>query len=210
METTVVNIRTHEFDVYIGREGHGHDGYFGNPFSVVQDGGRERAIALYREYFYRRLRVNPEFAARVKELKGKRLGCFCKPKTCHGDVIVEYLENTMKVLVCGCRHWQWFEIIYGRLAKLPSDTIIIEGGASGADRQARGAALDIGLEVVEFPAAWKKHGKAAGPIRNIKMLDAKPHLVIAFHDDLENSKGTKHLVGEARKRGIEVEIIDGN
>jgi len=113
----------------------------------------------------------------------------------------------MKVVVCGCRNWKWFEIIYERLAKLPSNALIIEGGASGADRQARNAALEIGLEVVEFPAAWKKYGKAAGPTRNIKMLDTKPSLVIAFHNDIENSKGTKHTVAEARKRGIEVEII---
>jgi hypothetical protein len=39
------------------------------------------------------------------------------------------------------------------------------------------------------------------------MLNTKPHLVIAFHDDIDNSKGTKHTVTEARKRGIEVEII---
>ena len=151
--------------------------------------------------------VDSEFATRVKGLRGKQLGCFCKPKACHGDVIVEYLENIMKVVVCGCRNWKWSEIIHERLAKLPSNAIIIEGGASGADRQARNAALEIGLEVVEFPAVWKKYGKAAGPTRNIKMLDTGPKLVIAFHDDLENSKGTKHTVTEARKRGIEVEII---
>jgi len=92
MKTTVVNIRRNEYDVYIGREGHGHDGYWGNPYSVTRDGGRERAIALYREYFYRRLRVDPEFAARVQELKGKRLGCFCAPKPCHGDIIADYLN----------------------------------------------------------------------------------------------------------------------
>lgn len=95
-KTTVVNIRTHEYDVYIGREGHGHDGYWGNPYSVMHDGGRERAIALYREYFLKRLRIDPEFTKRVEQLRGKQLGCFCKPKACHGDVIVEFLEQTMK------------------------------------------------------------------------------------------------------------------
>jgi len=105
MKTTVVNISRNEYDVYIGREGHGHDGTFGNPFSAMRDGGRERAIALYREYFYRRLRVDPEFVIRVELLRGKRLGCFCKPKACHGDVIADYLDNRMKVLVCGSRNW---------------------------------------------------------------------------------------------------------
>lgn len=209
-KTTVVNIRVSKYDIYIGRAGHGHDGTFGNPFSVAKDGGRDRTIVLYREYFYKRLRTDPEFAARIKELKGKRLGCFCKPKVCHGDIIVEYLENTMKVLVCGDRNWINKEIIRKRLLELSPNAIIIEGGCNGADLLAREIALDIGLEVVEFPAAWKKYGKVAGPTRNLMMLNVKPHLVIAFHNNPESSKGTKHTTTEARKRGIEVEVIMGD
>ena len=207
MKTTVVNIRTHEHDVYVGRAGHGQDGYWGNSFSAVRDGGRERAIELYREYFLKRLRVDQEFAVRVEMLRGKRLGCFCKPKACHGDVIAEYLDNRMKVVVCGSRDWKGYQAIRKRLMLLPANTIVIEGGCDGADLLAREIALDIGLEVVEFPAAWKKYGKAAGPKRNIKMLNTKPDLLIAFHHDLSESKGTKHIVTEARKRGIEVEVI---
>jgi len=116
----------------------------------------------------------------------------------------------MKVIVCGSRGWKDWVTIKERLFKLPPDTIVIEGGCVGADLIARDVALEhLGLEVVEFPAAWKKYGKAAGPKRNIKMLDTKPDLVIAFHDDLSGSKGTKHIVTEAKKRGIKVEIIGG-
>lgn len=210
MKTTIVNIRLNKYDTYVGREGHGRDGYFGNPFSVIKDGGRERAIALYREYFLQRLRVDPEFAARVEGLKGKRLGCFCAPKKCHGDVIVEYLENAMKIVVCGDRNWANKGIIRKRLLKLPSNAIVIEGGCDGADLLAREVALAIGLEVVEFPAAWKKYGKAAGPLRNIRMLNTNPQLIIAFHDNIINSKGTKGIIMEARKRKIVVEVIDGD
>lgn len=116
----------------------------------------------------------------------------------------------MKVLVCGDRNWANKGIIRKRLLELPSNVIIIEGGCNGADLIAREVALKIGLEVVEFPAAWKKYGEAAGPVRNIKMLNAQPHLVIAFHDNIKSSKGTKHTVTEARKRGIKVEVIGGN
>lgn len=212
MKTTVVNLRHSEHDVYIGRAGHGRDGYFGNPFSGAKDGGRERAIALYREYFMKRLWVDSEFAARVEKLRGKRLGCFCAPQHCHGDVIVDYLEarsvgDTIKVVVCGDRNWTDEKIIQKRLWELPSNTIIVEGGCEGADLLARKVALEIGLEVVEFPAAWKKYGKSAGPIRNTKMLNTKPSLVIAFHNDIKNSRGTKNTVTEARKRGIKVEVI---
>ncbi len=113
----------------------------------------------------------------------------------------------MKVVVCGCRKWLNQDTIENRLIQLPVDTIIVEGGCGGADMLARNIALDIGLEVVEFPAAWKKYGLSAGPKRNIKMLDTKSDLLIAFHNDLENSKGTKHIVNAARQRGIEVEVI---
>ena len=93
MKTIVVNIRRQECDVYIGRAGHGHDGYFGNPFNTARDGGRDKVIELYREYFLNRLKIDAEFAERIKGLIGKRLGCFCKPDACHGDVIVEYLDK---------------------------------------------------------------------------------------------------------------------
>ena len=210
MKTTVVNIRFSECDVYIGRAGHGQDGYWGNPFSGVRDGGRNRAVSLYREYFLKRLLSDPEFARRTMELKGKRLGCFCAPKLCYGDVIVEYLEKPMKVVVCGSRHWTDRVTMWRRLSELPLDAIVVQGECEGADAMACQIALDIALEVVGFYPAWKKHGKPAGPKRNIKMLNTNPSLVLAFHDDLDKSKGTKHIVGEARDRGIKVEVINSN
>lgn len=122
--------------------------------------------------------------------------------------ILNWCGIDMKVIVCGDRHWHNRSIILKRLRKLPADAIIIEGGCDGADLIAREIALDIGLEVVEFPAAWKKYGLSAGPKRNLKMLNTNPQMVIAFHDDIKKSKGTKNTVTEARKRKIPVEIID--
>lgn len=113
----------------------------------------------------------------------------------------------MKVLVCGDRNWTREVSIRKRLSKLPEDTVIIDGGARGADTLARVVAESLGLKVIEFPADWDRHGKAAGPIRNRQMLDEKPGLVIAFHPDLSKSKGTADTVSEAKRRGIPVEII---
>ena len=93
--TRVVNIRYNLYDVYIGRAGHGQDGYFGNPFPLEDETQRFEVLAQYREYFYKRLAEDPEFKRRIHELRGKVLGCFCKPKTCHGDIIAHYL-NTLK------------------------------------------------------------------------------------------------------------------
>ena len=91
--TEVVNIRYAACDVYIGRAGRGEDGYFRNPFRLLPGMSRGAALDRYRSYFYGRLRTDPEFRQRIHALKGKRLGCFCKPYPCHRDIIKEYLNT---------------------------------------------------------------------------------------------------------------------
>lgn len=113
----------------------------------------------------------------------------------------------MKILVCGSRKWSQLGPIMSRLERLPKLSTIIEGGCEGADTLARVAAKVIGHDVIEYPANWNGRGRAAGPHRNRLMLDLKPELVIAFHEDFERSKGTKDCVGEATRRGIFFEII---
>jgi hypothetical protein len=89
MKTYIVN-KYHkvQYDVYIGR---GSD--FGNPYVIGVDGDRDEVIKKYREYFYKRIDEDPSFKLRVEELRGKTLACFCKPKSCHGDVIIDYLSD---------------------------------------------------------------------------------------------------------------------
>ena len=100
-------------------------------------------------------------------------------------------------------------MIYNRLKRLPLGSTIVHGGCRGADIMA--ARIGHGMGHTHKPcfADWRTHGKAAGPIRNQAMLDEHPEieLVIAFHDDVENSRGTKHMIGLARERGIKVEIL---
>lgn len=113
----------------------------------------------------------------------------------------------MKVLVCGGREWFDWKTLERRLLELPAETTIIEGGAEGADAFARMFAQGRKWPYMEFKANWKAYGRSAGPIRNRKMLDEKPDLVLAFHNDYEHSKGTKDCVEEAKRRGIPVEVI---
>lgn len=88
----VVNRRKAPFDVYIGRPGP-----WGNPFSHMPGtlakfrvASRDEAISRFREWFL----AQPELVARAKrELKGKVLGCWCKPASCHGDVIAEVVNE---------------------------------------------------------------------------------------------------------------------
>ena len=93
MNTKVVNLKKEKYDVYIGRAGHGQDGYFGNPFVLSAGQSRGASIDKYRAHFYDRLKTDTEFRIKIHELKGKTLGCFCKPNPCHGDVIAEYLNS---------------------------------------------------------------------------------------------------------------------
>lgn len=99
--TRVVRVKEEKYDVYIGRSGAIVEpdvmqkltyGYFGNPFRIGPDGTREEVIEKYRAWFKMRIKNDSEFRKRIEELRGKTLGCFCKPLACHGDVIVEYLE----------------------------------------------------------------------------------------------------------------------
>ncbi len=124
----------------------------------------------------------------------------------------------MKVIVCGDRHWKDYRKIRARLSKLPKSAIVIHGGATGADAYAESEAEFLGMLRIRVRAHWVHSkscgskcdeviGKRAGPIRNHKMLDLEPDLVLAFHSDLESSKGTRHMVTIARKAGVQVEVI---
>lgn len=83
MTTTVVQ-RGQPHDVYIGRPS-----AWGNPFVIGRDGSRDEVIAKYRDYIMGR----PDLLARLPELRGKRLACYCAPKACHGNVLAELAEE---------------------------------------------------------------------------------------------------------------------
>lgn len=112
------------------------------------------------------------------------------------------------VLVTGDRAWSDQERVHNVLASVLADGpfVLIEGGAKGADRLAFNVALRLSIDVVTVQADWDTYGRAAGPIRNRRMLDLKPERVVAFHNDLAASKGTRDCVTEALRRGIPVTV----
>jgi Domain of unknown function (DUF4326) len=59
---------------------------WGNPFVIGRDGGRATVIARYRDHY---LPCRPVLLARLGELRGKALGCWCAPLACHGEVLAE-------------------------------------------------------------------------------------------------------------------------
>lgn len=88
-ETRVVNRRREAFDVDIGRPGK-----WGNPFVVGKDGTRREVIQKYRRWI---VHEGSYLLKDVQELIGKRLGCYCKPAPCHGDVLVELISKIEEV-----------------------------------------------------------------------------------------------------------------
>jgi|SRR5579872_5526260 len=128
-----------------------------------------------------------------------------------------------RILVCGSRTWRGYKIIAAKLEKYAhEDTVIITGKAPGADSLAEWWAVCTQHDYMGFPARWKTQGKAAGMIRNKRMLldglgvsagmkvpDIPPDgvLVLAFHAFYEKSKGTKNMVELAQAAGLTVKLI---
>lgn len=75
------------------------------------------------------------------------------------------------------------------------------------DKTADKIARSLDFKVIPMPAEWNKYGLAAGPIRNGKMLDLGIDMVFVFHRDIENSKGSRDMINQAKSRGIETYLI---
>lgn len=77
--TTVVRAGHREaYDIYIGRPSR-----WGNPFRIGRDGTRAEVIEKYETWIY----TQPQLLAAIPTLVGKRLGCWCWPSPCHGDIL---------------------------------------------------------------------------------------------------------------------------
>ena len=128
----------------------------------------------------------------------------------------------MTILICGSRDWNDFKTIKSYLEDVKAShtnpntdntninplPTIIHGGCKGADSIAGYLAAQLGFPVKVFKADWQKYGKAAGPKRNQQMLDeGHPTLVVAFHDAITESKGTKDMITRAEKAGIKTIVI---
>jgi hypothetical protein len=94
MTTAVVHVRD-AYDIYIGRQ-HPWRPYrlprskWANPFTIGKHGTRAEVIEKYRAYLLGR----PDLRADLGSLRNLRLGCWCKPEACHGDVLAELADQT--------------------------------------------------------------------------------------------------------------------
>jgi hypothetical protein len=116
----------------------------------------------------------------------------------------------MRVLVCGGRDYSdksklWLTLD-SHFYRAPHDTmVVIQGGASGADKLAREWCVTREVPYDNYPANWGRDGKAAGPIRNARMLtEGHPDFIIAF----PGGRGTADMVSKAKAAGIKVVEIN--
>ena len=223
MNTKVVNLRDEKYDVYIGRR-RGEIGMFGNPFVIGRDGNREEVIAKYKEYFEEQVAKNGFFREKVEELRGKRLGCFCKPEMCHGDVIVKWLEeqesreseqasdskSSTTIGIVGSRRRDsesdYQQVRSAVLAIFRQGDILISGGCpTGADAFAQRLANELDARCYIYPAMWDVHGRSAGFYRNTAIAIVSEFLVACVAPDRRGGTedtinkyldfhGTKHLI----------------
>lgn len=96
---------SHPDNVYIGRRGVVFianmdgtkkrypplDSYWANPFKITGNESRQDVIDKYEKHIVAKL--NHDGWEKLEELRGKTLGCWCKPEACHGDVLVKLLEK---------------------------------------------------------------------------------------------------------------------
>jgi len=107
------------------------------------------------------------------------------------------------IIVCGGRNYQDRERVFAALDRAHAKrriTLLVHGGAPGADTLAGEWAKERGVWVQVFEADWDRHGKAAGPMRNQAMLDAGCGGVIAF----PGGSGTADMCRRAERAGVKV------
>lgn len=110
-----------------------------------------------------------------------------------------------RVLVCGGRDYRDLAHVTQVLDGLtPVPTLIMHGAARGADECGWRWACKRFVPDKAFPADWKKHGRAAGPMRNQQMIDeGKPNLVVAF----PGGAGTADMVRRAKAADVPVMLF---
>lgn len=119
MPTTVMNVKVNNIrptyanlrewcsdcnNVYVGRKGvvfidnvrfPDESSIWANPFKITKEIGREECIEQYEKYIRKKI-IDENLIEELLKLKGKKLGCWCKPEKCHGDVLLKLIEEYSK------------------------------------------------------------------------------------------------------------------
>ncbi len=90
MHARAVHLRREPFDVRIDRQTR-----WGNPFRIPRDGDRATVIEKYREHLRAEIAAGRITLEELAALHGKRLGCWCAPEPCHGDVLADAAADAL-------------------------------------------------------------------------------------------------------------------
>jgi hypothetical protein len=114
---------------------------------------------------------------------------------------------SIRLLVCGGRDFDRASVVTSALDSVHDKmgvSLLIHGDARGADTLAGAWAASRGIPVMVFPADWQMYGKAAGHVRNKKMIDeGKPDVVVAF----PGGRGTADMMRKAVAAGLNVMLM---
>jgi len=205
------DVRTMEGKVYIGRPS-----IFGNPYTITSHQNRELVIQKYQEYIWNAPRV----LSRLSELRGKDLVCHCKPKACHGDVLMKMVQLDIdgkidhnkphRLGIVGCKSYknekQFEKYLELTIEKLSINfDMIVSGGAPGTDTMAVEYAKRNKIEYIEYPAKWTQYGNSAGMLRNTTIVEQST-IILAFWD--YRSSGTYDTINKATWFNKELHKID--
>jgi hypothetical protein len=116
----------------------------------------------------------------------------------------------VRVLVFGNLDWYDFVPVIMKLRALVTEhpgLVVIEGGARGADTAGRLAGFELGCSVETYQAEWSKYGRAAGPIRNQRMVDeGRPDLALACYRSVPD-RGTADMLRRLEEANVPVERV---
>jgi hypothetical protein len=110
----------------------------------------------------------------------------------------------MKTVIAGGRTITDYETVLSAIHQSQFDiTEVVSGMAAGVDTLGIQYAKNHNIPVKEFPADWKKHGRAAGPIRNGQMAEYAEALIAIWDGE---STGTKNMINQAEKNKLKIYI----
>lgn len=156
----------------------------------------------------------------LDELRGAILGCWCArkgglmardPYACHGQVLLRlierreekaYRDGQQRFVSCGSCGWVHRRSIRAALSSLPEGTIVVTGGARGADRVAKAEASRLGLEVEVYEPEWDRYDKRAAFLRNETMLNLPGVTGVRAFRTAGKSSATDQMVRISREAGI--------
>ena len=116
-------------------------------------------------------------------------------------------KDRVNLIIAGSRYFEDYDLLMETLDEFLTTHSVLEvvsGTCRGADKLGERWAKEHNIPVKQFPAQWDKYGKTAGPIRNREMANYGTHLVAFL---TAQSRGTKNMIQEARRRGLEVLVI---